>query len=558
MLWQNRLGVVAADMAVTPNGGVFVITPPVLISDSSIFVSQLNANGAGFAWTAPVGFIPAAGTSALLAADSQGRAYVAGVQTYNQTSLVVRLTAAGGAVDYTAVVPSGNVTALAVDQSGAAFVAGTGILARIAPDGTAGFSTIAVQGRVTALAVDSSGNAETYSAEGFLRRFNSTGGVIFSKTAVSYGAMALDAAGNAYVTGPAPSPNPVANSLAPCGGGLLTVFGPDGSVQQNTYITGAASTGLASDVASGSTVFRLAATSSSTVFVAAPTSASFAPTQSGPFSAGSTGEIALWRFSPNSSAPVVSLVCLANAASYATGTVAPGEIVSLFGNGLGPQQGVQSQASLQSPFPTRASGVEVTFDDTPAPLLLVQDAQINAVAPWSLTPGQNTQVCVSYNNVKTNCLAWPVAQAAPGVFTVDGTYAAAINQDGTINSASHPAPVGSIVTVWATGLGPIAPAQADGTVVDLPLPTDVVLPVGVQAPTPIFEPCHPGFQTCPDPYIYFDVKYAGPAPYMVAGVSQINFGVVDYAPAGYQTGAISVTLPATGSQGFQIHYVAGQ
>ena len=44
---------------------------------------------------------------------------------------------------------------------------------------------------------------------------------------------------------------------------------------------------------------------------------------------------------------------------------------------------------------------------------------------------------------------------------------------------------------------------------------------------------------------------------MVAGVSQINFQVVDYAPAGYQTGAISVTLPATSSQGFQI-YVSHQ
>jgi uncharacterized protein (TIGR03437 family) len=300
------------------------------------------------------------------------------------------------------------------------------------------------------------------------------------------------------------------------------------------------------------------AASNSTVFATASAGASFAPTQGGPFSAGSSGPAALWRFSPNSSAPVLSLVCLANAASFATGTVAPGEIVSLFGNGLGPQQGVQSQASLQSPFPAQEAGVTVTFDGTPAPLLWVQDAQINAVAPWSLTPGQNTQVCVSYKNVKTNCLTWPVAQTAPGVFTVDGTYAAAVNQDGTVNSASHPAPVGSIVAVWATGLGPITPAQADGTIVNLPLPTDVVLPVGVQAPTPIFEPCHPGYQTCPDPYIFFDVKYAGPAPYMVAGVSQINFGVVDYAPGGdMMSGAITVTLPATSSQGFQI-YVSGQ
>ena len=147
-------------------------------------------------------------------------------------------------------------------------------------------------------------------------------------------------------------------------------------------------------------------------------------------------------------------------------------MVSLFGNGLGPQQGIQTQATVQSPFPTQAGNVEVTFDGKPAPLIWVQDAQINAVAPWSLTPGQTTQVCVSYQNVKTNCLTVPVAQTSPGVFTIDGVHAAALNQDGTINSADHPAPVGSIISVLATGLGPIDPAQGDGTLVGFPLPTN--------------------------------------------------------------------------------------
>jgi hypothetical protein len=45
---------------------------------------------------------------------------------------------------------------------------------------------------------------------------------------------------------------------------------------------------------------------------------------------------------------------------------------------------------------------------------------------------------------------------------------------------------------------------------------------------------------------------------MVAGVSQINFQVVDYAPAGYQTGAIFVDVLGVNSLGFQIHYVAGK
>jgi uncharacterized protein (TIGR03437 family) len=209
-------------------------------------------------------------------------------------------------------------------------------------------------------------------------------------------------------------------------------------------------------------------------------------------------------------------------------------MVSLFGNGLGPQQGIQTQATLQSPFPTQAGNVEVTFDGKPAPLIWVQDAQINAVAPWSLTPGQTTQVCVSYQNMKTNCLTVPVAQTSPGVFTIDGVHAAALNQDGTINSADHPAPVGSIISAWATGLGPIDPAQGDGTLVGFPLPTNTAQ-VAVQAIAVII-----GRGTTVTP---FAVTYAGPAPFLVAGTSQINFQVVKYAG----------TIFVEGSNGFQIY-----
>ena len=146
-----------------------------------------------------------------------------------------------------------------------------------------------------------------------------------------------------------------------------------------------------------------------------------------------------------------------------TDAIAPGGLVTLFGNGLGPQQGVQTQATLQTPFPTLAAGVEVTFDGTPAPLLWVSDSQVNLVAPWSLTPGETTQVCVAYNGVKTNCLAWPVLETAPAVLTVDGVQAA-LNQDGSVNSVGNPAAPGSIMSIFATGLGPISPAQKDGSV----------------------------------------------------------------------------------------------
>lgn len=565
ILWQNNLGF-EAQMAVDPNGGVYVL-PAILPGDTSLYVAKLTADGAGIAWKTPAGAFLSTASEPTMAADSQGRTYVAGVRdSTTDDGGVVRLNAAGTAVDYTAPV-SGTPSAIAVDETGAAYVAGSvraqsggenylvGFLARLAPDGSAGYYSAGPLGSLgVAVAVDLSGNAAAlYSTgdgnPGILQRFDLTGAVTFtlSVPGVYAPGLALDAAGNAYVSEYSNAMYPVRNSLATCGSSLLSVFSPDGSLLQSTYVPG---TGSASPIAMGP---------NSSVFVAGVSDGSFAPTRTAPFPAGQAGESFLWHLSPNANAQTFLLACLGNAATFdPTKAIAPGELVTLFGNGLGPQQGVQTSATLQNPFPTQEAGVTVTFDGTPAPLLWVQDAQINAVAPWSLTPGQNTQVCVSYNSVTTNCLTWPVAQTAPGVFTVDGTYAAAINQNGTVNSANHPAPVGSVVAVWATGLGPITPAQGDGTIVNLPLPTNLVLPVGVQAPTPIFEPCHPGFQTCPAPYIDFDVTYAGPAPYMVAGVSQINFQVVDYASAGYQTGAISVTLPSTGSQGFQIHYVAGQ
>jgi uncharacterized protein (TIGR03437 family) len=391
------------------------------------------------------------------------------------------------------------------------------------------------------VAADANGDAVVYTS-GILQHFSSTGWITLSTTVpgeLGLGqGFALDAEGNAYITGEKSELYPVKNSIATCAGNaaeLLSVFAPDGSLLQTTYIPG---------VAGG--VPLVATGPNSTVYVVAPADAAFAPTQAGPFPPGSTGTEVLLRFSPKANAQTFPLACLGDAATYETSPIAPGELVTLFGNGLGPQQGIQTQATLQSPFPTQAANVEVTFDGTPAPLLWVQEAQINVVAPWSLTPGRTTQVCAAYNGVKTNCLSWPVVQSAPAVFTVDGVYASALNQDGTINSADNPAAPGSIVSIFATGLGAISPAQADGSLVGLPLPNNV-LPVGVEARWATGVPFTPGVTA-------FDVTYAGPAPFLVAGVSQINFKIVSYP---VHLGQILLVRPSGLSRGFQV-YLAGQ
>jgi uncharacterized protein (TIGR03437 family) len=132
---------------------------------------------------------------------------------------------------------------------------------------------------------------------------------------------------------------------------------------------------------------------------------------------------------------------------------------------------------------------------------------------------------VLVDGVRTNCIGAPVRPASPGIFTSgkDSDYpfaglAAAINQDGTINSKEHPAPVGSVVSIFATGCGTITPALEDGDVVGLPLPSQdlpvrVYVVVGVDKNSNSYR-----FATVP-------TQYAGPAPMQIKGLTQINLEV---------------------------------
>jgi hypothetical protein len=103
-----------------------------------------------------------------------------------------------------------------------------------------------------------------------------------------------------------------------------------------------------------------------------------------------------------------SIPCLANtiqnAASFAEGAVAPGEVVTLRGKGIGPQSGVNAQVGANG-FPTELAGVQVLFGNQPAALLYVQSEQINAMVPWetgSGSPNPGTSVEVTYNGVSIN------------------------------------------------------------------------------------------------------------------------------------------------------------
>jgi uncharacterized protein (TIGR03437 family) len=93
-------------------------------------------------------------------------------------------------------------------------------------------------------------------------------------------------------------------------------------------------------------------------------------------------------------------------------------------------------------------------------------------------------------------------------------YAAAVNQDGTINSPQNPAPAGSVVSLFVTGLGTVTPSLPDGAITPYPPPKqDLTASVLFQ-----WNGLNPGdfFETAGT------VLYAGPAPLEVEGLGQIN------------------------------------
>jgi len=471
-----------------------------------------------------------------IAVDPSGKAYITGfadktLQTtanaYETASqdggpFVVQLNP-DGSVGYATYVdpPNDEVTAIAVDPTGSAVLLGTtddlpitpgaysstggpAFLAKLKPDGSGlVYATYTGYGdQPTGLSLDANGNPGVSVVFGYpysrsaLRAFNSTGTALLWTTTLppnlSLNAMAVDQAGNTYAVGASNAANlAVKNPVAPCGSAFLDVYGPSGELLQSTYLPSGAGLTTAPDGA---------------VDVVSNPGQPQVP----------NGSWLLVHLSQQPNATPLQLACVGNAASYDPGPVAPGELVSLFGQGLGPAQGVQPKVNLKSGFPNQLANVQVTFDGKPAPLLYVQDNQINTIVPWSLTVGATTEICVVYKEAITNCIERSVASVAPAVFmSEDGIHAAALNQDGSINSSTNPAKPGSIVSIFANGLGPITPAQPDGSIVGMPLPVNTEQwSVGYLFAT---------IQTGAHFTSVVDVKYAGPAPFQTAGVSQINF-----------------------------------
>jgi len=124
-----------------------------------------------------------------------------------------------------------------------------------------------------------------------------------------------------------------------------------------------------------------------------------------------------------------SIQSAVNAATFATGPLAPGSIATLMG----------SQFS--------GKNISVAFNGIPGQVLFSNATQINLVVPASLGDATSAQVVVTVDGVASAPLTVSLAPFAPGIFA-NGV----LNQDYTVNGSKQPAAPGSVIQIYATGL----------------------------------------------------------------------------------------------------------
>jgi uncharacterized protein (TIGR03437 family) len=223
-------------------------------------------------------------------------------------------------------------------------------------------------------------------------------------------------------------------------------------------------------------------------------------------------------------APLPPIKSVVNAASYVGGPVSPGEMVSIFGTGIGPASAAYATTDpATGKLATTIGGVQVLFNGTPAPMIYASATQVSAVVPYEMASVASPSVWIEYAGQTSNAYPLPSAIAAPGLFAQNASGSgpgAILNQDNSLNGPSHPAAKGSIVQVFMTGEGQTNPPGVTGKITTATLPPPQVTPAPVQ-PIQVSIDGQPALYT-----------YAGEAPGIAAGVMQLNVQIPANAPSG--------------------------
>jgi uncharacterized protein (TIGR03437 family) len=230
--------------------------------------------------------------------------------------------------------------------------------------------------------------------------------------------------------------------------------------------------------------------------------------------------------------PSPVLVSIKNSASYSTGAVAPGELVTIFGTNVGPAD-LTFGAVASNKRATSVAGYSVLFDGIAAPVYYASANQTAVFVPYEISGRPTTQVTVQTQGATSTATTYNVVTAQPGIYTQNSAGSgpgSILNQDNSFNGPNNGAATGTIIQIFMTGEGETSPGgitgattPSDGSGLKKPV-LPVTATIGGQALTPQ------------------QIVYAGSAPGATNGVFQVDLII----PAGLSPGPQSVTVSVGG------------
>ncbi len=211
---------------------------------------------------------------------------------------------------------------------------------------------------------------------------------------------------------------------------------------------------------------------------------------------GTSNEVPFQIYGPN---PQITAVV--NSASYQQGTLAPGDVIAIFGVGLGPSS-LTIFDPTTPPIPATLAATSVTINGTAAPVLYTSATTIGVIVPYTIT-GSSAQVVVTYGGLASQPFTVALAAADPGVYSLASSgqgQGAILNFDATtgnfsINGASNPAAKGSVVVMYMTGAGATTSGVVNQLIPASPPVTPLLAPtvtIGGQGATVMAAQAPPG------------------------------------------------------------------
>ena len=210
--------------------------------------------------------------------------------------------------------------------------------------------------------------------------------------------------------------------------------------------------------------------------------------------------------------PAGTATCVANAANYSEGSIAPGEIVSILGSGIGPETSRTVELDSTGKVATSLGGVMVSVNGRPAPLLYASPSQINAVVPFEIAASGSVSIQVLKDKAPLNTMSAAAVDTMPAGFAI-------VNPNGAINDGDHPAAPGNVLALFMTGAGLLQPAPETGSIGKAESRIAASVSVSLRA-----------FVAGKAVMIPLAIEYAGDAPGAVQGLVQINARLPDVLP----------------------------